>query len=179
MIFLHMSKAIIVTCWQRWLYTALVTLGLITNGLLQETNRHDPKRIIQKAVDLAQVAYAAAEPRGCNREIRRELKGQLKLKELLLEHYDKVLTEGQVPVAVNLKGRFNLFVEKSVVVELKNVGQLARPHATQIREYMSKLKCPYGVLVNFPNDGKTSVEAKRFIYKDFATEPDVRVLHAT
>ena len=92
-------------------------IHFVTKCVLQ-----DPRLIIQKVVDLAQVAYADFEPRGCNRVIRKELVGQSKLKDLLGEVYgsDSVLTEGQVPINIDLNGRYDLFVDDVVVVELKN-----------------------------------------------------------
>jgi len=142
-------------------------IQFVTKCVLQ-----NPRLIIQKVVDLAQVAYADFEPTGCNRVIRKELVGQSKLKDLLDKVYgsDSVLTEGQVPINVNLNGRYDLFVNNVVVVELKNVTRLQKNHGTQIREYMSKLRCHHGVLINFPKDGATSISATRFIYEDFGVE---------
>ncbi|KAL0043895.1 hypothetical protein WJX82_003042 [Trebouxia sp. C0006] len=141
----------------------------------------DPRLIIQKVVDLAQVVYVESEPTGCNRVIRKELVGQSKLKDLLDKVYgsDKVLTEGQVPININLNGRYDLFVNDVVLVELKNVTRLQKTHGTQIREYMSKLRCHHGVLINFPKDGATSISAMRFIYEDFGVELDSRTMHPT
>jgi hypothetical protein len=151
-------------------------IQFVTKCVLQ-----NPRLIIQKVVDLAQVAYADFEPTGCNRVIRKELVGQSKLKDLLDKVYgsDSVLTEGQVPINVNLNGRYDLFVNNVVVVELKNVTRLQKNHGTQIREYMSKLRCHHGVLINFPKDGATSISATRFIYEDFGVEPDSRTIHPT
>ncbi|DBA69135.1 TPA: hypothetical protein ACH3X2_013103 [Trebouxia sp. C0005] len=141
----------------------------------------DPCHMIQKIVDLAQKAYADAEPTGCNREVHREREAQLKLKDLLAEVYgsDAVLDEKQVPINISLKGRFDLFVCDTVVVELKNLAKLPKKSHNQIRKYMSKLRCHHGVLINFPNDGATSIAATRFIYDAFDNEPDMRTIHAT
>lgn len=151
-------------------------IHFVTKCLLQ-----DPRLIIQKVVDLAQVVYVESEPTGCNRVIRKELVGQSKLKDLLDKVYgsDKVLTEGQVPININLNGRYDLFVNDVVLVELKNVTRLQKTHGTQIREYMSKLRCHHGVLINFPKDGATSISAMRFIYEDFGVELDSRTMHPT
>ena len=59
-------------------------IQFVTKCVLQ-----DPRLIIQKVVDLAQVAYADLAATGCNRVIRKYLVGQSNLKDLL----DKVMVQ--------------------------------------------------------------------------------------
>lgn len=137
---------------------------------------------MQEAVDLAQAVFAGPAPGGCNRVVRKELIGQIKLVNALREAgYASVLTEGEVPIDVvtKSKGRFDILIDSSVVVELKNTQSLYRRHDIQIRDYMTQLGCTHGVLINFPNINKTTVEAKSFIYTKGCREPVTKALHAS
>ncbi len=52
----------------------------------------------------------------------------------------------------------DLFVENSVVVELKSVAHLSKQHEVQLVNYLCGLKKDIGLLINF---GKNGVEVKR------------------
>lgn len=59
-------------------------------------------------------------------------------------------------VPVNYKGkelnmdfRCDLFVENSIVVELKCVQEFHPVHEAQLLTYMKLLQCPKGILINF------------------------------
>ncbi len=63
-------------------------------------------------------------------------------------------TEMAVPVyfckqQLETRLRCDLFVENSIVVELKSVADFAPVHAAQVMTYMKLLKAPKGILLNF------------------------------
>ena len=147
--------------------------------MLQDA-KHNLLLVIQDAVELAQAAYADEAPEGCGRIVRKELKGQQKLRQRLLDAgYESVLTEGQVPIAVtldgHLKGRYDLLIDGNVVLELKNASKLNDQHVTQISEYMTALGVQHGVLINFPKDARTAIDAKEVIFKNRSKAPSVTV----
>jgi GxxExxY protein len=63
--------------------------------------------------------------------------------------------ERQVPVAIEYKAhaigqaRLDLFVADCLIVELKTVPQLLPIHTTQLISYLSAMKRPLGLLINF------------------------------
>lgn len=169
-------------CKYKWTIGTFLAAHLTFASCVLQEAASNPEDIMQEVVDLAQAVYAGPAPDGCGRVIRRELKGQRKLLGALKDAgYGSVLTEKEVPIDVttDIKGRYDLFIDGIVVVELKNVGKLNdNKHRTQIRDYMGQLGCMHGVLVNFPNDGSTAVEAKQFTYTAGCAEPTVKTLHA-
>jgi GxxExxY protein len=60
----------------------------------------------------------------------------------------------------NVVGEFftDLFVEDSIVVELKSVQKLSKEHGAQLVNYLKALKIDVGLLINF---GPTGVEVQR------------------
>ena len=52
----------------------------------------------------------------------------------------------------------DLFVEDTIVVELKSVSKLAKEHEVQLVNYLNGLRKDVGLLINF---GPTGVEVKR------------------
>ncbi|HDM78454.1 MAG TPA: GxxExxY protein [Deltaproteobacteria bacterium] len=52
----------------------------------------------------------------------------------------------------------DLFVEDTIVVELKSVSRLAKEHEAQLVNYLNGMKKDIGLLINF---GPTGVEVKR------------------
>jgi len=52
----------------------------------------------------------------------------------------------------------DLFVEDTIVVELKSVSRLAKEHEVQLVNYLNGMKKDIGLLINF---GPTGVEVKR------------------
>jgi GxxExxY protein len=76
------------------------------------------------------------------------------LKEELLHRKINFLTEMKVPVVykgklLNVDFRCDLFVERSIVVELKAVQEVVPVHEAQLLTYMKLLQCPKGILINF------------------------------
>lgn len=67
--------------------------------------------------------------------------------------------------------------ENVVEIELKNVAELKKPDVTQIKEYMKALWCKHGVLINFPKNGRSSVNAERVIIEDDGVT-STAILHA-
>ena len=74
----------------------------------------------------------------------------------------KVETEKPLKVYYNdqVVGDFyvDLFVEDTIVVELKSVHNLAKEHEVQLVNYLNGMKKDIGLLINF---GPTGVEVKR------------------
>jgi len=76
------------------------------------------------------------------------------LKEEFLHRKINFLTEMRVPVnykgkELNMDFRCDLFVENSIVVELKCVQEFHPVHEAQLLTYMKLLQCPKGILINF------------------------------
>jgi len=61
----------------------------------------------------------------------------------------KVLPIRYKSILVDQGYRVDLLVEKSVLVELKSVEQLARIHESQLIAYLRLSGCPIGLLINF------------------------------
>jgi GxxExxY protein len=64
--------------------------------------------------------------------------------------------ERQQPLALTYRNmrldsayRLDLLVERSVVVEVKALEQLARIHSVQLLSYLKLAGCPVGLLINF------------------------------
>ena len=76
------------------------------------------------------------------------------LKEELLHRKINFLTEMQVPIVykgktLDINFKCDLFVERSIVVELKSVQEIVPVYEAQLMTYMKLLKCPKGILINF------------------------------
>ena len=67
----------------------------------------------------------------------------------ILVHYDNQLV-----------GEFvaDIFVEKSIIIELKSVRQIAKAHEVQLVNYLVAIRTDVGLLLNF---GEQKVEVKR------------------
>lgn len=50
---------------------------------------------------------------------------------------------------LDINFRCDLFVERSIVVELKSVQELIPIYEAQLLTYMKLLQCPKGILINF------------------------------
>jgi GxxExxY protein len=80
-----------------------------------------------------------------------------------LARYD-LKVESEKPLNVfyddQIVGEFNadLFVENTVVVELKSVQTLAKDHKVQLVNYLNALRKEIGLLINF---GPSGVDVKR------------------
>ena len=72
--------------------------------------------------------------------------------------------EQQLPIEVYFRetivGNYiaDLLVEKQLLVELKSVRELAQPHEVQLVNYLTAMKLPTGLLLNF---GPSGVQVKR------------------
>jgi GxxExxY protein len=77
---------------------------------------------------------------------------------------DDLKVEPELPLQVfydnHVVGDFfaDLFVEETVVVELKSVENLTKAHEVQLVNYLNALKKDIGLLINF---GPSGVEVKR------------------
>ena len=76
------------------------------------------------------------------------------LKEELMLRKINFLTEMKIPVVykgktLDIDFRCDLFVENSIVVELKAVNEMNAIFEAQLLTYMKLLKCPKGILINF------------------------------
>lgn len=67
--------------------------------------------------------------------------------------------------------RLDLFVNKTIVVELKTVESLLPVHEAQLLTYMKLLKAPQGLLINFYTDNITK-SMKPFVNEFFAVLPE-------
>lgn len=64
------------------------------------------------------------------------------------------LTEMKVPIVyrnkvLDIDLRCDLFIENSLVLELKSVQEMPKVFDAQILTYMKLLRCPKGILINF------------------------------
>ena len=76
------------------------------------------------------------------------------LKEELLHRNLNFLTEMKIPViykekTLDIDFRCDLFIENSIVVELKSVQEIIPIYEAQLLTYMKLLQCPKGILINF------------------------------
>lgn len=76
------------------------------------------------------------------------------LKEELNHRKINFLKEMKIPVVykeklLDLDFRCDLYVENSIVVELKAVQDIVLAYEAQLLTYMKLLKCPKGILINF------------------------------
>jgi GxxExxY protein len=92
----------------------------------------------------------------------------------------KVAYTSELIVPVEFKGmiidaelRCDLFVEKSLVVELKAVSELLPIHKAQLLTYMKLLKAPKGLLINFNCINLYRDGQKTFVNELFRDLPEV------
>lgn len=76
------------------------------------------------------------------------------LKEELLHRKMNFQTEMKIPVdykgkTLDIDFRCDLFIENSIVVELKAVNEMNAVYEAQLLTYMKLLKCPKGILIDF------------------------------
>ena len=67
--------------------------------------------------------------------------------------------------------RLDLFVNETIVIELKTVESLLPVHEAQLLTYMKLLKAPQGLLINFYTDNITK-SMKPFVNEFFAVLPE-------
>ena len=77
-----------------------------------------------------------------------------------------LMLKNQFPISVFYEGKVigeyfaDLFVESSVIVELKTVSEIAPIHKAQLLNYLRATKIKTGLLINF---GASKVEVKRLL----------------
>lgn len=99
------------------------------------------------------------------------------LKEELLQRKINFLTEMKVPVIykgkmLNIDFRCDLFVEKSIVVELKAAKEIRNVFEAQFLTYMKLLKSPKGILINFNCFNIFNEGQKTYVNEYFTQLPD-------
>ena len=95
------------------------------------------------------------------------------LKEELRHRKINFLSELKLPVIykkklLNVDFRCDLFVENSIVVELKSVYELIPIHDAQLLTSMKLLKCPKGILINFNSSNIFREGQKTFVNEYFS-----------
>ena len=96
------------------------------------------------------------------------------LKEELRHRKINFLSELKLPVIykkklLNVDFRCDLFVENSIVVELKSVHELIPIHEAQLLTYMKLLKSPKGILINFNSSNIFREGQKTFVNEYFSS----------
>lgn len=87
-----------------------------------------------------------------------------------------LFVESQFPIKVHYDGEVvgtfeaDLFVEKSVIVELKAVGALLRVHEVQLVNYLKATGTDVGLLLNF-GDQKVEVRRKLRVLPENEDDP--------
>lgn len=95
------------------------------------------------------------------------------LKEELMLRKINFLTEMKIPVVykgktLDIDFRCDLFVENSIVVELKTVNEMNAIFEAQLLTYMKLLKCPKGILINFNCSNIFKEGQKTFVNEYFS-----------
>lgn len=99
------------------------------------------------------------------------------LKEELKHRKINFLTEMRIPInykekELDIDLRCDLFVENSIVVELKSVQELNSMHDAQLLTYMKLLKAPKGILINFNCNNIFREGQKTLVNEFFKLLPD-------
>lgn len=84
------------------------------------------------------------------------------------------LTEMKIPVlykgkSMDIDFRCDLFIENSIVVELKSTQDLHTSFEAQLLTYMKLLKVPKGILINF-NSNNIFKDGQRTFVNEFFTD---------
>ena len=100
------------------------------------------------------------------------------LKEELLQRNINFISEMKLPVAYKGKSldidfRCDLFIENSIVVELKSVKEIIPIYDAQILTYMKLLQCPKGILINFNCSNIFQQGQKTFVNEYFSALPQL------
>jgi GxxExxY protein len=95
------------------------------------------------------------------------------LKEELMLRKINFLTEMKIPVVykgktLDIDFRCDLFIENSIVVELKAVNEMNAIFEAQLLTYMKLLKCPKGILINFNCSNIFKEGQKTFVNEYFS-----------
>lgn len=99
------------------------------------------------------------------------------LKEALLHRKINFLAEMHIPEvykekALDVNFRCDLFVERSIVVELKSVQEIVPVYEAQLLTYMKLLQCPNGILINFNCLNIFKEGQKTFVNEYFSSLPN-------
>ena len=87
-------------------------------------------------------------------------------------------TEMKIPVIyrerkLDLDFRCDLFIENSIVLELKSVSEIIPMFEAQLLTYMKLLKSPKGILINFNCDNIFKEGQKTFVNEYFKLLPTI------
>lgn len=98
------------------------------------------------------------------------------LKEELTYRQINFLTELQIPVVyksklLDINFRCDLFVEQSIVVELKAAKEITSSCEAQLLTYMKLLKSPKGILINFNSNNIFKEGQRTFVNEHFNLLP--------
>lgn len=98
------------------------------------------------------------------------------LKEELLQRNINYISEMKLPVlykgkSLDIDFRCDLFIENSIVVELKSVKEIIPIYDAQILTYMKLLQCPKGILINFNCSNIFQQGQKTFVNEYFSALP--------
>ncbi|PIY13018.1 MAG: GxxExxY protein [Flexibacter sp. CG_4_10_14_3_um_filter_32_15] len=99
------------------------------------------------------------------------------MKEELKYRNINFLTEMKIPVvykgkSLDIDFRCDLYIENSIVVELKAVKERHPIFEAQLMTYMKLLKCPKGILINFNCSNIFKEGQKTFVNEYFAKLPN-------
>lgn len=99
------------------------------------------------------------------------------LKEEFLYRKISFLTEMKIPVVykgklLDVDFRCDLFVESSIIVELKSVQEIIPAYEAQLLTYMKLLQCPKGILINFNCSNIFKEGQKTFVNEYFSVLPN-------
>lgn len=99
------------------------------------------------------------------------------LKEEFLYRKIDFLTEMKIPVIykgklLDVDFRCDLFVESSIIVELKSVQEIIPAYEAQLLTYMKLLQCPKGILINFNCSNIFKEGQKTFVNEYFSVLPN-------
>lgn len=75
--------------------------------------------------------------------------------------------------SLDIDFRCDLFIENSIVVELKSVKEIIPIYDAQILTYMKLLQCPKGILINFNCSNIFQQGQKTFVNEYFNSLPRI------
>jgi len=74
--------------------------------------------------------------------------------------------------SLDIDFRCDLFVEQTVVVELKSAQEIVPIYEAQLLTYMKLLQCPKGILINFNCSNIFEEGQKTFVNEYFSVLPN-------
>ncbi len=98
------------------------------------------------------------------------------LKEEFIQRNISFVSEMKLPVmykgkSLDIDFRCDLFIENSIVVELKSVKEIIPIYDAQILTYMKLLQCPKGILINFNCSNIFQQGQRTFVNEYFSALP--------